>query len=106
MADEALRLQRLFNEADIPVLFVKGASLAMLAFGTLGLSIGQDIDLLVPFKALPKASAMLMDEAIGATTLPPRLVTRSCGSCCGCAEILALSIKRREYSLSCIGDFS
>ena len=31
MADEALRLQRLFNEADIPVLFVKGASLAMLS---------------------------------------------------------------------------
>ena len=73
MADEALRLQRLFNEADIPVLFVKGASLAMLAFGTLGLSIGQDIDLLVPFKALPKASAMLMDEGYRRYDPPPEI---------------------------------
>ena len=59
MADEALRLQRLFNEADVPVLFVKGASLAMLAFGTLGLTSGQDIDLLVPLEALPQASALV-----------------------------------------------
>jgi hypothetical protein len=59
MAAEALRLQRLFDEADLSVLFVKGASLAMLAFGTLGLSGGQDIDLLVPFESLPAASALL-----------------------------------------------
>ena len=72
MAEEALRLQRLFNEADIPVLFVKGASLAMLAFGTLGLSSGQDIDLLVPLEALPKASAMLMDGGLSALRSSPR----------------------------------
>src|SRR5215468_3981584 len=59
MAAEALRLQRLFDEADLPVLFVKGASLAMLAFGTLGLSSGQDIDLLVPLETLPAASALV-----------------------------------------------
>ena len=40
MAAEALRLQRLFDEAHLPVLFVKGSSLAMLAFGNLGLSGG------------------------------------------------------------------
>ena len=73
MADEALRLQRLFNEADIPVLFVKGASLAMLAFGTLGLSSGQDIDLLVPLKALPKASAMLMAAGYRRYNPPPEI---------------------------------
>jgi hypothetical protein len=57
MAGEALRLQRLFDEAGIPVVFVKGASLAMLAFGTLGLSGGQDIDLLVQREAIPAATA-------------------------------------------------
>jgi hypothetical protein len=59
MAAEALRLQRLFDEAGLPVLFVKGASLAMLAFGTLSLSSGQDIDLLVPLETLPAASALM-----------------------------------------------
>ena len=56
MAAEALRLQRLFDEAHLPVLFVKGSSLAMLAFGNLGLSGGQDIDLLVPRETLPAAT--------------------------------------------------
>jgi hypothetical protein len=59
MAVEALRLQHLFDDADVPVLFVKGASLAMLAFGRLGLSGGQDIDLLVPSVAMPAASAVV-----------------------------------------------
>jgi hypothetical protein len=59
MAAEAQRLQRLFDEAELPVLFVKGASLAVLAFGTLGLSSSQDIDLLVPLEALPAASALV-----------------------------------------------
>ena len=59
MAAEALRLQRLFDEAHLPVLFVKGSSLAMLAFGNLGLSGGQDIDLLVPLEMLPEAMAVV-----------------------------------------------
>src|SRR5262249_59071487 len=59
MAAEALRLQRLFDEAHLPVLFVKGSSLAMLAFGNLGLSGGQDIDLLVPREMLPAAMALV-----------------------------------------------
>ena len=59
MAAEALRLQRLFDEAHLPVLFVKGSSLAMLAFGNLGLSGGQDIDLLVPREALPAATELV-----------------------------------------------
>src|SRR5262249_26560872 len=37
MARESLRLQRLFDEAALPVLFVKGAALAARAFGNLGL---------------------------------------------------------------------
>jgi hypothetical protein len=59
MAAEALRLQRLFDEAGLPVLFVKGASLAMLAFGNLGLRGGDDIDLLVSWETLPAATALL-----------------------------------------------
>jgi hypothetical protein len=59
LAAEAVRLQNLFTEADIPVVFIKGASLSMLAFGTLGLSGGQDIDLLVPRETLSAASALV-----------------------------------------------
>jgi hypothetical protein len=59
MAEEALRLQRLFDEAQLPVLFVKGSSLAMLAFGNLGLSGSQDIDLLVPRETLPAATELV-----------------------------------------------
>ena len=59
MAAEALRLQRLFDEAHLPVLLVKGASLAMLVFGNLGLSGSQDIDLLVPWEALPAATELV-----------------------------------------------
>jgi hypothetical protein len=59
MAAEALRLQRLFDEAHLPVLFVKGSSLAMLAFGNLGLSGSQDIDLMVKREALPAATKLI-----------------------------------------------
>jgi Uncharacterised nucleotidyltransferase len=59
MAAEALRLQRLFDEAHVPVLFVKGSSLAMLAFGNLGLTGSQDIDLLVPREALAAATELI-----------------------------------------------
>jgi Uncharacterised nucleotidyltransferase len=60
MAAEALRLQRLFDEANLPVLFVKGAALAMLAFGNLGLRAGQDIDVLVSSETLPAATALML----------------------------------------------
>jgi Uncharacterised nucleotidyltransferase len=60
MAAGAVRLQRLFDAAGLPILFVKGASLATLAFGTLGLSSGQDIDLLVPLETLPAATALMV----------------------------------------------
>jgi Uncharacterised nucleotidyltransferase len=59
MAAEALRLQRLFDEAHLPIVFIKGSSLAMLAFGNIGLSGGEDIDLLVPKETLPAAAALI-----------------------------------------------
>src|SRR5215216_4289982 len=43
MARESLRVQRLFEDAGMPVLFIKGSALAVLAFVNLGLRAGQDI---------------------------------------------------------------
>src|SRR5262249_11965354 len=60
IARESLRLQRLFDDADLPVLFVKGAALAVLTFGNLGLRASQDIDLLVPYEILPAATALIL----------------------------------------------
>jgi hypothetical protein len=73
MAAEALRLQRLFDEARVPVLFVKGSSLAMLAFGGLGLSGGQDIDLLVPREMLPAATALVARTGYHRFDPPPAI---------------------------------
>src|SRR5262245_56308233 len=59
IARESLRLQRLFHEAELSVLFIKGAALAVLAFGNLGLRASQDIDLLVPHEMLPAATRLI-----------------------------------------------
>jgi hypothetical protein len=47
-ANESARLQAIFDEARIPIVFFKGVSLAQLAYGSLSLKHGRDIDLLVP----------------------------------------------------------
>jgi hypothetical protein len=46
MARETVRLQRMFEEAGLPALFLKGSTLAALAYGTLGVKQSWDIDLL------------------------------------------------------------
>ena len=56
LAAETARLQRAFDAAQIPALFVKGAALAELAYGTLALKHARDIDLLV----LPEQAAAAM----------------------------------------------
>jgi Uncharacterised nucleotidyltransferase len=58
-AAEAVRLRRLFTDAHLPVVFIKGVSLAVLAYGNLGLRHSRDVDLLVPAEAIAKASAIL-----------------------------------------------
>ena len=68
-AAEATRLWRLFTEAHLPVVFIKGVSLAMLAYGNLGLRHSRDVDLLVPAEATSKASAIL--ERAGYRRLQP-----------------------------------
>ena len=50
---ETVRLQRAFDAAEIPVISLKGFTLAQLAYGSLALKHGRDIDLLVlPERAL------------------------------------------------------
>ena len=58
-AVEGLRLQRLFAEADLPVVFVKGTPLAILAYGDLGLRHGRDLDLVVHPESTLAAAALL-----------------------------------------------
>ena len=80
IARESLRLQRLFDDADLPVLFVKGAALAMLAFGNLGLRSGQDIDLLVTIRdRCRRRRRSSCAPAIAASIPRPTSVMRSCG---------------------------
>jgi Uncharacterised nucleotidyltransferase len=71
VAVEAVRLQRLFEDADLPVLFLKGTSLAILAFGNLGLRSGQDIDLLVAHETLPAATALILRAGYSRFEPPP-----------------------------------
>jgi hypothetical protein len=59
LSTEAGRLHRLFVESDLPVLFIKGVSLAKLAYGNLGIRQGKDIDLLVAPASLPAATALV-----------------------------------------------
>jgi Uncharacterised nucleotidyltransferase len=73
MARESLRLQRLFDEADLPVLFVKGAALAVLAFGDLGVRASQDIDLLVSYETLPAATELILRAGYRRYDPPPNV---------------------------------
>jgi hypothetical protein len=59
LAAEAVRIQRLFVDANLPVLFLKGTSLAILAYGNLGLRESKDIDLFVPTESLSAAIALI-----------------------------------------------
>lgn len=63
MAGETLRLQRLFDAAGLPTLMMKGATLACLAYGDLGLKQSRDIDLLTTPEHAPAARRLL--EEIG-----------------------------------------
>jgi hypothetical protein len=73
MVGEALRLQRLFDDANLSVLFIKGASLAVLAFGNLGLRGGMDIDLLVPRETLPAATGLVARAGYRRLDPPPEI---------------------------------
>ena len=73
---EGVRLQRLFAEASLPVVFIKGAPLAMLAYGNLGLRESKDLDLLVPVELVPAATA-LVERAGYHRSAPPAGVSNA-----------------------------
>jgi hypothetical protein len=59
---ETIRLQRAFDTAKIPVVTLKGIALAQLAYGSLTLKQGHDIDLLVAPECAPEALQLLERE--------------------------------------------
>lgn len=67
---ESLRLSALLDEAGVRHLFVKGVTLGVIAYGSIGPKMGWDIDLLVPLEALELAAASL--EAAGYRLLLPK----------------------------------
>jgi hypothetical protein len=87
IAAETLRLQGPFNEADLPVLFIKGSSLAALAFGNLDLSGGKDIDLVVSRETLPAATALLACAGYRRFDPPASISDVQLEHCCRCARI-------------------
>jgi hypothetical protein len=62
LARESLRLRRLFEAAGIDHLFLKGVSLGRIAWGSIGLKMGWDIDLLIAPASLEAAAALLERE--------------------------------------------
>jgi hypothetical protein len=71
VAGESLRIKRLLAEAGLPGLFIKGTTLAVLAFGELGLRAAKDIDLLVPQETLPAATALILGAGYRRFDPPP-----------------------------------
>ena len=67
MAAEAIRLRHAFADAGIPVAFLKGATLAMLAYGSLGIRHSKDIDVLVPEECVAAAAATLSQRGYART---------------------------------------
>ena len=66
---ESLRLAGLLDEAGIRHLFVKGVSLSMLVYGSIGPKMGWDIDLLVAPEAV-EAAALVLEAAGYRLALP------------------------------------
>jgi hypothetical protein len=91
IARESLRLQHLFDDAGLPVLFVKGAALAMLTFGNLGLRSSQDIDLLVNRETLPAAIELIRRAGYSRFDPPPDI---------GDAQLQLLMLLRKDLGFT------
>jgi hypothetical protein len=72
-AAESLRIQRLFTEAGLTFLFVKGATLDTLAYGSLGLKKGRDIDLVIAPDAVEQGCALLAEAGYIRTVPGPEV---------------------------------
>ncbi len=60
-AGEEVRIDRLFRDGGVEPVFIKGATLAMLAHGTLALKTSWDVDVLVPPTGMGTAQQILSD---------------------------------------------
>jgi hypothetical protein len=69
LAAEGVKLQRLFSDAGLPVLFIKGVILSQLAYGNLGLRPCKDLDLFIPNEMLGKATEVI--ELVGYRRFEP-----------------------------------
>lgn len=71
MASESLRLHALFKGSAVPILFLKGLALGQLAYGTIAVKQGWDIDLLVPPETLSLAARLLSNAGYAILTPSP-----------------------------------
>lgn len=71
IASESLRLHALFKSSAVPILFLKGLALGKLAYGTIAVKQGWDIDLLVPPDDLLLAARLLADAGYAVVTPSP-----------------------------------
>ena len=62
LAAESVRLQRLFDAERLPALFIKGAALAQLAYGSQAVKSARDVDVLVGPDDAERAFAILRRE--------------------------------------------
>jgi hypothetical protein len=65
LAAESLRLSAVLDRAQVRHIFVKGISLGVIAYGSIGPKMGWDIDLLVPIEAVETAARALEAEGYG-----------------------------------------
>jgi hypothetical protein len=75
-AAEAGRLRNAFEARGIPVAFLKGPALAMLAYGTIAMRPARDLDLLVPEPHVTEAAAVLEQAGYRRTEPGPGANTR------------------------------
>lgn len=76
LSAETVRLCRLFEAAQIPVLVLKGVALARLAYGTTVAKQARDIDLLVPLDRAESAWTILEGEGYVPASLAKQLSER------------------------------
>jgi hypothetical protein len=69
MARESLRLQKAFDDAEVPASFIKGSALAMLAYGELSIKQSWDIDLITTPERVVDARRLL--EQLGYVLFQP-----------------------------------
>ena len=73
MAAESIRLRNQFQKAQIPLLFVKGITLAHIAYGNIGVRHSKDIDLLIAREDIEPASNLLEVSGYRRSEPDPRL---------------------------------